>query len=80
MLNSFLNLKYRDTEVLDDTAELIANGTITNINSITGILYVIAKFKYDPIGKDAMMEKCATIFKKELVLNVVTVCRNLWSF
>lgn len=46
VLNSFLKLNYKDTEALDSTAELIASGSITNVNSITNILYIFAKFNY----------------------------------
>jgi hypothetical protein len=85
ILNSMLKMNFRDLEMLRDTCEYIKKGQISNISSITNILYVLAKFHYKPLldqGQEdkEVMEKCVKIFKSELVLPVSIVCRNLWNF
>jgi hypothetical protein len=80
MLNSMLKIKLRDVEVLDSTADLVAKGKIANVNTITNILYVFAKFQYIPQSQPSFLNICTTLLNKEPVLPVSIVCRNLWNF
>lgn len=63
ILNALLRLKYRDIDILKFTCELIITNKITNISSITNILYILSKFQYRPSEggheDNLFMSKCA---------------------
>ena len=87
ILNSLLRIKYRDEAILSSTCKLVINNKIRRPQSITNILYVLAKFKYNQsvsaesnIERTQLLAKSAEVFKKELVLPTQMVCRNLWNF
>lgn len=81
VLNAFLSMRYRDTDIMERTAKLIVNNTITQANSITNFLYILAKFGFKPNENNpSLMAKCASILVAEPVLPVKMVSRNLWNF
>lgn len=43
-----LKLKYKDVKLLDNVCKDVEQGKISNIKSITNLLYTLAKFKYQP--------------------------------
>jgi len=93
VLNSLLKLRFRDEEILNMACKDVTMGRLSQVQSLTNLLYVLAKFKYLPdlsptkpnenkfdVKESLFMQKCTDILKKELVLPLPLVCRNLWNF
>ena len=51
VLYSLLQVKYRDEEILESACEAFALNAKTNVQSLTNLLYILAKFKYVPKTK-----------------------------
>eukprot|EP00347_Sterkiella_histriomuscorum_P015889 403355301 len=48
VLNAYLRLKYRDADLMNKNCTLVLQNKIRNPNTITNMLYVLAKFKFVP--------------------------------
>ena len=48
VLNSLLQLRYKDPELLDQTCDLVVKDKIRNIHTITNILNLLLRFRYTP--------------------------------
>ena len=76
VLQALLRLKLADENILNDTVRLIKMDKMSNVNQLTNVLYVLAKFKWhsgDYI--DVAIER----FAKEPKLEPRIACRNLWN-
>ena len=71
-------------KLLDHVCKDVEQGNISNIKSITNLLYTFAKFKYQPPkndkGENIFLQKCSALLKSEPALSIAHVCRNLWNF
>ncbi len=76
VLQSLLRLKLPDESILNDTIRLIKMDKITNINQLTNVLYILAKFKCQ---SGDYIDFAIQRFAKEPKLEVRIACRNLWN-
>ena len=75
---SLLKLDLKDEVILSKTAELLKQKKFTKANSITNLLYALAKFKYvhaDTVWIASAIESIMNEPKIDLYLS----CRNLWN-
>ena len=77
VLYSLLSLKYRDDEMLEMACESMIRAKNPNAASITNLLYLLAKFNFEP--KEEFMKKCTDLLKAEPALTVGFASRNLWN-
>ena len=86
VLNSLWQMRYRDETVLEKACSAFMASKTLNVQTMTNLLYILAKFKYAPFStqkdgeKNAFFLKCSTILKSELALSSDLACRNLWNF
>ena len=80
LLNFALKRKMRDQVLLESVCKMICNGKITQINTLTNILYVFAKFNYVPVQNGTMETVSKHLIAQKEDLDLRTVSRNMWHF
>ena len=78
ILHALLRLKHVDFDTLSLTADLIKQQKFNNLNQLTHVLYLLAKFRFRAESNE-YIEVAMTQLKKEPKLDVKLACRNLWN-
>ena len=78
VLYSLMTLRYQDEQLLDIACEQIIKSKGTTAQTLTNLLYILAKSKYEP--NELFLKKSVAILKSEHALPVDIACRNLWNF
>ena len=80
VLNFALKRKLRDQVLLGSVSKMISDGKITQINTLTNIMYVFAKFNYIPSQKGTLETVSNQLIGQKEGLDLRMVSRNMWHF
>jgi len=73
-------MKLRDEGILELFAQRIRERKYTQMNHLTNVLYMMAKFKWRSENGDDYLRTASQIMLAEPTLTSYTACRNLWNF